>query len=173
MYTATLEKNAGPFSIRYPRGHGTTPNWKTPFTEIKIGKGRKLKEGSELAIISIGTVGNMVTKAIENMETNSDLVAHYDLRFVKPIDEEMLHEVFSKFKKVITIEDGTIVGGAGSAILEFMAANNYSAKVKMLGMPDKITEHGEPSELYAECGYDAKSIKSEIYKLLVESEVLA
>ncbi len=169
MYTASLDKNAGPFSIRYPRGNGTTPNWKTPLKELQIGKGRKLKDGDDIAIISFGTAGNLATEAINKLFEEGINVAHFDLRFVKPIDEEMLHEVFTNYSKVITIEDGTIVGGAGSAILEFMAANNYNAQVKMLGMPDKITEHGEPTELYAECGFDSKSIKKEVKKLMLHS----
>lgn len=171
MYTASLDKNAGPFSIRYPRGNGTTPNWKTTLQELPIGKGRKLKDGDDVAIVSFGTAGNLVTEAIEKLSVEGVNVAHYDLRFVKPIDKEMLHEVFGKFNKVITVEDGTIVGGAGSAILEFMAENNYHAKVKMLGMPDKITEHGEQPELYAECEFDAKAIRIQVKKLLVESSV--
>jgi len=171
MYTASLDKNAGPFSIRYPRGNGTTPNWKTPLKELQIGKGRKLKEGDDIAIVSFGTAGNLAADAINKLTEEGINVAHFDLRFVKPIDEEMLHEVFTNYSKVITIEDGTIVGGAGSAILEFMAANNYNAQVKMLGMPDKITEHGEPAELYAECGFDSKSIKKEVRKMILHSVI--
>ncbi len=171
MYTASLDKNAGPFSIRYPRGNGTNPNWKISLKELEIGKGRKLKDGDDIAIISFGTAGNLAASAINGLTEEGINIAHYDLRFVKPIDKEMLHEVFAKFNKIITVEDGTIVGGAGSAILEFMAENNYSAHVKMLGMPDKITEHGEQSELYAECGFDAKAIKIQVKKLLLESLV--
>jgi 1-deoxy-D-xylulose-5-phosphate synthase len=171
MYTASLDKNAGPFSIRYPRGNGTTPNWKTPLKELQIGKGRKLKDGDDIAIVSFGTAGNLAADAINKLTEEGINVAHFDLRFVKPIDEEMLHEVFTNYSKVITIEDGTIVGGAGSAILEFMAANNYNAQVKMLGMPDKITEHGEPAELYAECGFDSKSIKKEVRKMILHSVI--
>ncbi len=173
MYTASLDKNAGPFSIRYPRGNGTTPNWKTPLQELPIGKGRKLKDGDDIAIVSFGTAGNLAAEAIEKLTEEGINVAHYDLRYVKPIDKEMLHEVFGKYSKVITVEDGTIVGGAGSAILEFMAENNYHASVKMLGMPDKITEHGEQPELYAECGFDAKSIRIQIKKMLLENAVNA
>ncbi|MFZ4796051.1 MAG: 1-deoxy-D-xylulose-5-phosphate synthase [Bacteroidia bacterium] len=173
MYTASLDKNAGPFSIRYPRGNGTNANWKTPLNEIEIGKGRKLKDGDDVAIISFGTAGNLAASAINSLTEEGINVAHFDLRFVKPIDREMLHDVFAKFNKIITVEDGTVVGGAGSAILEFMAANNYTAHFKMLGMPDKITEHGEPSELYAECGFDAKAIKIQVKKLLLETLVSA
>lgn len=167
MYTASLDKNAGPFSIRYPRGNGVMPEWKTPLQELPIGKGRKIKEGNDIAIISFGTAGNLAVQATAMLSEAQIEIGHYDLRFVKPIDEEMLHEVFSKYTKIITIEDGTTVGGAGSAILEFMAANQYHAQVKMLGMPDKITEHGEQSELYAECGFDAKGIYKTVKSMLL------
>ncbi len=172
MYTASLDKNAGPFSIRYPRGNGVMPDWKKPLQELTIGKGRKLRDGQDIAIVSFGTAGNLAGDAIEKLADENIKAAHYDLRFVKPIDEEMLHEVFSKYSKVITVEDGTIVGGAGSAILEFMAANNYQAQVKMLGMPDKITEHGEQPELYVECGFDAKSIAKTV-KVMLHENVMA
>jgi 1-deoxy-D-xylulose-5-phosphate synthase len=158
MYTATLEKNAGPFSIRYPRGNGVMPEWKKPLQEIKVGKGRKLRDGEEVAIITLGPIGNLAADAANKLAQEGISVGHYDIRFVKPLDEELLHEVFSKYRKVITVEDGTIVGGMGSAVLEFMAKYQYTAEVTMLGMPDKITEHGEQSELYAECGYDVKGI---------------
>ncbi|MBO9635394.1 MAG: 1-deoxy-D-xylulose-5-phosphate synthase, partial [Chitinophagaceae bacterium] len=162
MYTAQLEKNQVPFSIRYPRGEGVMPQWKTPFEEITIGKGRKIKDGKEIAILSFGHPGNFATTAIRELRTEGIDPAHYDMRFVKPIDEEMLHEVFSKYNKIVTVEDGTVVGGFGSAILEFMAAHNYKANVKMLGIPDTIVEHGTPKELYRECGYDATGIAATI-----------
>jgi 1-deoxy-D-xylulose-5-phosphate synthase len=132
MFTAQLEKNQHPFVIRYPRGEGVMPEWKTPFAEIEIGKGRKLKDGKDLAILSFGHPGNFVTAAIRQLRTEDWDPAHYDLRFVKPLDEQMLHEVFKKFGKIITVEDGTVVGGFGSAILEFMAAHQYQAQVIML-----------------------------------------
>lgn len=172
MYTASLDKNAGPFSIRYPRGNGVMPDWRKPLQELTIGKGRKLKDGQDIAIVSFGTAGNLASDAVEKLAGENIQAAHYDLRFVKPIDEEMLHEVFGKYSKVLTVEDGTIVGGAGSAILEFMAANNYQAQVKMLGMPDKITEHGEQPELYAECGFDARSIAKTV-KVMLRENVMA
>jgi 1-deoxy-D-xylulose-5-phosphate synthase len=158
MYTAQLEETPGPFSIRYPRGNGVMVEWKTPFKKLEIGKGRKVKDGKDVAILSIGHPGNLVTEAIAKLETENISVAHYDMRFAKPIDEELLHEVFSKFKKVITVEDGCIMGGMGSAVLEFMADNNYSANVKRLGIPDEFIEHGEQSELYAECGFSPEEI---------------
>jgi 1-deoxy-D-xylulose-5-phosphate synthase len=166
MYTAQLDEVVAPFSIRYPRGNGVMVNWKTPFKKLEIGKGRKLKSGKEIAILSLGHPGNFATKAIEKLEAEGITAAHYDLRFAKPLDEAMLHEVFSQFNKIITVEDGTIVGGVGSAILEFMAENNYSAQVKRLGIPDKFIEHGEPSELYQECGFSAEQIYSEVIQLL-------
>ncbi len=166
MYTASLDKNALPFTIRYPRGNGVMLDWKRPFTEIEIGKGRKLRSGEDFAIVSFGTVGNMAATALDELKKDGILGAHYDLRFVKPLDEEMLHEVFRKFKHVITIEDGTVVGGAGSAVIEFMADNHYNSEVIRMGMPDRIVEHGEPSELYAECGYDAAAIAKKAKSML-------
>jgi 1-deoxy-D-xylulose-5-phosphate synthase len=144
------------------------PDWKTPFKEIEIGKGRKLRDGDEIAILTIGHIGNFAVDAADKLALEGIHVAHYDVRFVKPIDEEMLHEVFSKYKKIITIEDGTIVGGMGSAVLEFMSQHNYSSEIKMLGMPDKIVEHGEQSELYTECGYDTPAIINAVKELLIE-----
>jgi len=158
MYTASLEKNAGPFSIRYPRGNGVMINWKTPFKEVKIGEGRKLKDGEDIAILTIGHIGNMAMEAADKLSSEGIEVGLFDMRFVKPLDEKLLHEVFGRYRKVITVEDGTIVGGFGSAILEFMAEHGYNSELKMLGMPDTIVEHGEQSELYAECGYDSKGI---------------
>ena len=158
MYTAQLETTKYPFVIRYPRGEGVMPEWKTKFETIEIGKGRKLKEGRDIAILSIGHPGNFVQTAIRTLRTEGIDAAHYDMRFVKPIDEEMLHEVFANYNKIITVEDGTIVGGFGSAILEFMAAHNYQAVIKILGIPDRLVEHGTLKELYSECGYDAAAI---------------
>lgn len=158
MFTAQLESVQQPFSIRYPRGNGVMPEWKTPFKEIEIGKGRLVKEGEDVAILSIGHIGNLALDAAHKLDLSGISTALYDMRFVKPLDEELLHTVFSKFKKIITIEDGTIVGGMGTAILEFMAEHGYTAEVKILGMPDAIVEHGEQSELYTECGYDVQAI---------------
>jgi len=166
MYTSQLETQQYPFVIRYPRGEGVMPEWRTPFEEIQIGKGRKLKDGEDIAILSLGHTGNFAQAAIRELRTQGINPAHYDMRFVKPIDEAMLHEVFAKFDKVITIEDGTIVGGFGSAVLEFMAANNYTAQVKMLGIPDKLVEHGTPKELHKECGYDTQGIADGIRKMM-------
>ncbi|MBK6975774.1 MAG: 1-deoxy-D-xylulose-5-phosphate synthase [Cytophagaceae bacterium] len=145
------------FTIRYPRGEGVMPDWKLPFSKIEIGKGQKLKDGDDLAILTFGPIGNEAKKAINKLD-NSLSVAHYDMRFAKPLDEEMLHEVFGKFDKVIVVEDGCVQGGIGSAILEFMSENNYAANVKRLGIPDRIVEHGEQPQLWAECGFDASGI---------------
>jgi 1-deoxy-D-xylulose-5-phosphate synthase len=166
MFTAQLEKNNHPFSIRYPRGCGIKPNWKKPFEEIEIGKGRKLADGKDLAILSIGKTGIFAERAIKSLANKEISAAHYDLRFVKPIDSTLLTEVFEKFKYIVTVEDGTIQGGFGSAILEFMAQNNHSANVKLLGVPDKFIEHGTPEELYKQCGIDTKGIVKSVLNFL-------
>jgi 1-deoxy-D-xylulose-5-phosphate synthase len=159
MYTAQLETMLNPMVIRYPRGEGVMPEWRTEMKEIKIGKGRKLKDGNTIAILSLGHPGNFAAAAIRNLKTYGIYPAHYDMRFAKPLDQALLHEVFSTYSKIITLEDGAITGGFGSAILEFMAANNYHADVKMLGIPDRLVEHGTLKELHRECGYDADGIE--------------
>jgi 1-deoxy-D-xylulose-5-phosphate synthase len=171
MYTAQL-KNHGPFSIRYPRGRGKIIDWKKPFKEFPVGKGRQLSKGSDLAILSIGTAGILTTEAIELLEDTRISVAHFDMRFVKPLDEELLHKVFKNFKQVITVEDGTITGGFGSAVLEFIAENNYQCQLKRLGVPDRFIEQGSQNELYRECGFDPESI-AETVKSLVKPKVLS
>ncbi|MEJ6681880.1 MAG: 1-deoxy-D-xylulose-5-phosphate synthase [Flavobacteriales bacterium] len=160
MFTA--QEGHGPFSIRYPRGKGVMTEWKTPFKKVKIGTGRKVKAGEDIAVLTIGPIGNNALNACANMAEKGVSVAHYDMRFAKPIDEVLLHEVFSKFKSVITVEDGCIQGGMGSAVIEFMAENNYSAHVARLGVPDKYIEHGTQSELYTECGYNTADIEKAI-----------
>jgi len=157
MYTAQLN-DKGPFAIRYPRGRGVMPEWKTPLEELPVGKGRKIKDGDRVAILSIGHPGNFVTEALLRLLPEGITPAHYDLRFLKPLDETLLHEVFHKFNKIITVEDGVVTGGMGSAILEFMAANHYQAEVCRLGIPDRFIEQGTPEELYRECGFDAEGI---------------
>ena len=170
MYTAQAEDN-GAFVIRYPRGQGVMPVWKTPFKKIKIGTGRKVVSGSDVAILSIGHIGNYAVKAAEELEKEHKIeAAVYDMRFAKPIDEMLLHEVFSKFDKVITLEDGCIMGGMGSAVLEFMADNGYNAKVTRLGIPDAVIEHGSQDQLYAECGYDVKGIIQTAIALVEKSQ---
>ncbi len=157
MYTAQLE-NQGPFTIRYPRGKGVMPQWKTPFKEIEVGTGRKIRNGSDVAFLTIGAIGNYAALAIDRLSEKNISAAHYDMRFVKPLDELLLHEVFSKFDKVITVEDGCLMGGMGAAILEFMADHSYTAKVVRLGIPDKFVHHGTQNELYQECFYDVKAM---------------
>lgn len=169
MYTAQLPRQEKAFSIRYPRGQGVMPNWRTPFEKIEIGKGRKIRAGEEVAVLSLGHIGNYVVEACESLAAKGINPAHYDLRFVKPLDEELLHEVFTRYKKVITVEDGCIQGGVGSAVLEFMADHNYHAEVVRLGIPDQVIEHGEPLELHRECGFDPVSIAQAIERMLVPS----
>lgn len=165
MFTAQLNKNAGPFTIRYPRGEGMMLEWKTPLRELIIGTGRKLHDGEDVAILSIGHVGNYATTACEELAEKGISAAHYDMRFAKPIDETLLHEVFTKFSKVITLEDGCVMGGMGSAVLEFMADQGYAAQVKRLGVPDEYIHHGTQKELHRDCGYDVAGIVEVASKL--------
>ena len=161
MYTAQLDEvqnQKKAFTIRYPRGEGVMPQWRTPFEKIEIGKGRKVRDGEDIAILTIGHIGNYATESCKMLELEGIQAAHYDLRFVKPLDEALLHEVFNKFDKVITVEDGCLQGGMGSAVLEFMADHGYHAKLKRLGIPDRVVEHGEQLELHRECGFDPQGI---------------
>lgn len=163
MYTAQLP-DKGPFVIRYPRGRGVLVDWKSPFEEIEIGKGRKLKNGIDIAVITLGPIGNVAQKTIARAEAESKMsIAHYDLRFLKPLDEEMLHEIGKNFHRIVTIEDGVLKGGMGSAILEFMADNGYTPTVRRIGLPDKFVEHGPVKDLHRLCGMDEEGI----YKVLV------
>lgn len=173
MYTAQLEETQYPFVIRYPRGEGTMPEWRTPFEALPIGKGRKLKDGKDVAILSFGHPGNFAQAAIRSLRTEGIDPAHYDLRFVKPIDEDLLHEAFSNYSKIVTVEDGTVVGGFGSALLEFMNANGYKADVKILGIPDRLVEHGSPKELHRECAYDAEGIATAVRELMKDKVNIA
>ena len=165
MFTAQLE-NKGPFSIRYPRGNGVMTDWKTPFKEIKVGTGRKVCSGEDIAILSIGHPGNFAQEAIALMKESGISIAHYDLRFVKPLDAVLLHEVFTKFKKVITVEDGCLMGGFGSAIIEFMVDQKYNSEIVRLGIPDEYVHHGTQEELWEDCGFDAKAIVKAVEKML-------
>ena len=165
MYTAQL-KDQGPFSIRYPRGNGVMTEWKTPLKEIKIGEGRKVTNGEDVAILTIGHPGNFAQEAIKELTETGISVAHYDMRFVKPIDELMLHEVFSKFKHVITVEDGCLMGGFGSAVIEFMVDQKYQAEIVRLGIPDEYVHHGTQEELWADCGFDSTAIVSTVKKMV-------
>ncbi|GHT58273.1 1-deoxy-D-xylulose-5-phosphate synthase [Bacteroidia bacterium] len=165
MYTAQLP-DKGVFVIRYPRGKGALIDWKTPMKEIPVGKGVCLREGEDLAVLSIGFIGNTAAKAISKIENAS--IAHYDMRFLKPLDEELLHEIGKKFKKIITIEDGVRTGGFGSAVLEFMADNGYTPQVVRLGLPDSFVEHGTVEELYRVVGLDEESIVSTINRQFLD-----
>ena len=165
MYTAQLDSTGLPFVIRYPRGEGVMPAWKTPLAPIEIGKGRKIKDGKEVAILSFGHPGNFATTAIRNLRSEGIDPAHYDIRFVKPLDEALLHEVFTNYSKIVTVEDGTVLGGFGSAILEFMNANGYKADVIILGIPDRLVEHGTLKELHRECAYDAAGIEAAVKQI--------
>jgi 1-deoxy-D-xylulose-5-phosphate synthase len=157
MFTAQNE-NHGPFSIRYPRGCGCVIDWRQPMVAIPIGQSRQLSEGSDLAILTIGTVGIQTRRAVKMLQKDGIMAAHYDMRFVKPLDEETLHHIFRNFKHAITIEEGVLQGGFGSAVLEFMADHQYSAHLKRIGIPDKFVDHGTPDELYREYGLDQQGI---------------
>ena len=165
MYTAQLP-NKGPFSIRYPRGNGVMLDWETPLEEIEIGKGRRIKDGEEIAILSIGNTGNFVVEADKDFIKEGLDIAHFDMRFVKPIDKELLHTIFQKFDKVITIEDACLQGGFGSAVIEFMVDNNYKSEVVRLGVPDEFINHGTQQQLYTECYFDVEAIKESVHKLI-------
>ena len=157
MFTA-LEAGR-PFAIRYPRGNGAGVAWRDePFAAMEIGRGRCLKEGERIAVLTIGTVGNFASEAIARMEADGIRVAHYDLRFAKPLDQELLHEVGCKFRCVVTVEDGALRGGVGEAVVAFFCEHGYLPKVVSLGIPDRFVEHGTPAQLYAQCGYDAEGI---------------
>jgi len=164
MFTAQLGK--GPFVIRYPRGHGVTVNWQVPFKEIPIGKGEMLCDGEEIAILALGHPANFALSAAKILSEEGIRAAVYNMRFAKPLDEEILHNIFKKFKQIITIEDGVITGGFGTAILEFMAENNYQAKVTRLGIPDKFIEHATQHQQYVICGYDTESIVKSVQNLI-------
>jgi 1-deoxy-D-xylulose-5-phosphate synthase len=165
MFTAQAE-NHGPFTIRYPRGEGVMPNWKTDLQKIEVGTGRKIKDGNEVAIVSLGHIGNLALKAANQLAEEGVSAAVYDARFVKPLDTKLFHHIFQNFDNIITVEDGCVMGGFGSAVLEFAADNGYYSKVKRLGIPDEVIEHGEQSELYRDCGYDVQGISKAVYALL-------
>jgi 1-deoxy-D-xylulose-5-phosphate synthase len=168
MYTAQLDSTKNPFVIRYPRGEGVMPEWKTEMREIKIGAGRKLKDGKDIAILSFGHPGNFAAAAIRELKNDGLNPGHYDMRFAKPLDETLLHEALQKYEKIITVEDAAIEGGFGSAVLEFMAQHHYKNDVRILGIPDKIVEHGTPKELHKECGYDMQAITDAVREMMKE-----
>ncbi|PCJ88774.1 MAG: 1-deoxy-D-xylulose-5-phosphate synthase [Flavobacteriales bacterium] len=166
MYTAQLDELENPFVIRYPRGQGVMPEWKTPMKKIKVGTGRRIRTGDDVAILTIGHIGNYAIEACGELEKIGVSAAHYDMRFVKPLDELLLHEIFGKFDKIITVEDGCIMGGMGSSVLEWMAQNGYAAQVQMLGIPDRIVEHGSQKELHTECNYHPEGIIEAVKKIV-------
>lgn len=164
MYTAQLP-DKGPFVIRYPRGRGLNTDWKKPFEEIQVGTARKIREGRDVAILSIGHPGNFAAEASEQLLKHGIEAAMYDMRFLKPLDETMLHEVCRSYPRLLTVEDGTILGGLGSAVLEFMADHGYNLPLVRLGVPDRYITQGKPEELYAECGYDTAGIVAAVKDL--------
>ena len=168
MYTAQLETTNAPFVIRYPRGEGVMSDWRKPMVEIEIGKGRKLRDGKDIAILSFGHPGNFAAAAIRELKTEGITPGHYDLRFAKPLDEILLHEALSNYDKIVTVEDGTVVGGFGSAVAEFMIEHRYKNDLKILGIPDRIVEHGTLKELHHECGYDAQAIADAVREMMRE-----
>ena len=169
MYTGYMIPN-GPFVIRYPRGKGEKSDWRNEMQILPIGKGRKLRDGHDIAVLTIGPIGNEAIKAINQVEPDGISVAHYDMIYLKPLDEALLHEVGRKFKRIITIENGVIAGGLGSAVLEFMADHGYAPQVKRIGVPDQFIEHGSIPELYKLCGMDADSIAEIIRQLHAPSD---
>lgn len=173
MYTAQLEKTNLPFVIRYPRGEGVMSDWQKPFAEIEIGKGRKLKDGKDIAILSLGHPGNFAAAAIRDLNREEIMPAHYDMRFAKPLDEGLLHDACRNYAKIITVEDGTVSGGFGSAVLEFMAQHGYKNEIKILGIPDRLVEHGTPKELQKECGYDAEGIMNAVKEMIKDKKYIA
>ena len=171
MYTSQLP-DQGPFVIRYPRGRGVTINWKKRMRKIQVGKGRKLTDGDDIAILTIGTTGIFAKEAVEKLKNDNIHAAHYDMRFVKPLDHKLLNEVGKKFSKIITVEDGTIMGGFGSAVMEYFNDNDYATIVKRLGVPDRFIDHGDPDELQKECGFDTEGILRAV-RSIVKPKVLS
>ncbi len=164
LYTAELSQS--PFAIRYPRGNGHNQDWRLPFAELEIGRGRMVSDGEDVAILSIGTIGYEVSRALEILAAQNIHPAHFDMRFVKPLDEGLLHSVLLKYKRIVTVEDNALQGGFGSALLEFCADNGYYPKVKRLGIPDRFIEHGTQQDLYKLCGYDAEAIAKAVRGLV-------
>ena len=171
--SAEVQTGKRAFSIRYPRGEGVMPNWRTPLEKQVIGKGRMISDGENVAILTIGHVGNYAVEATHRLAKEGIRPAHFDMRYVKPLDEDLLHQIFSRFDRVLTVEDGCIMGGFGSAILEFMADHSYSARIKRLGIPDAVIEHGEQIELQRECGFDPEGIADAVRELLYTSRAVA
>jgi 1-deoxy-D-xylulose-5-phosphate synthase len=166
MFTSQLPRTETAFCIRYPRGQGVMPQWRTPMEEIEIGKGRLMRDGEDLAILTIGHIGNYAVEVCKRLEKKGIHVAHYDMRFAKPLDGKLLETIAKKFNKIITVEDGCIQGGFGSAILEYFADHQLHPQVRRLGIPDSVIEHGEQIELHRECGFDADGIERAVVAML-------
>lgn len=173
MYTAQLPRKEGAFSIRYPRGNGVNPNWKTPFEAVTVGTGRIIREGSDIALLTIGHIGNYAVSVCDAYAKRGVELGHFDMRFVKPLDEKLLHHIFANYKRIITVEDGCLQGGFGSAVLEFMADHQYHHAVKRLGIPDRVVEHGEQIELHNECGFGPEGIAVAVEAFLEPVSVIA
>ncbi len=169
MFTASRD-GVGPFVIRYPRGRGVLTDWRCPLESVEVGTGRLLREGSDIAVLSLGPVGNTVEKALQEMADEGIHVAHYDMRFLKPIDEAILNHVGRSFRCIVTVEDGTVRGGLGSAVLEYMADHDMHPTVRRLGLPDRFVEHGTPDELYHIVGIDKDGIQNTINALLAHGK---
>jgi 1-deoxy-D-xylulose-5-phosphate synthase len=161
MYTA-IQPDMGTFVIRYPRGKGSLVDWRCPLDTVEVGTGRKLTDGKDVAFLTIGPIGKQMETVVKEATEQGVSVAHYDMRFLKPIDEKILHEVGERFKYIVTLEDGTVKGGLGSAVLEYMAANGYTPKVKVMGIPDAFVKHGTPEQLYKVCRMDKESVLAAI-----------
>lgn len=168
MYTAQLPKTDFPMVIRYPRGEGVMAEWRKPLEEVELGKGRELKKGEDIAVLSFGHPGNFAAAAIREVKAYGINAGHYDMRFAKPLDEELLHRIAKQYSRIITVEDGTVVGGFGSAVLEFMARHQYSPVVKILGIPDRIIEHGTVKELLRETHYDSAAIADALKEMMMD-----
>jgi len=168
MYTAS-QPDMGPFTIRYPRGQGVMPEWRTPLKKIEVGTGRVIQEGEELAILTFGHIGNYAVEVCKNLQKEGITVGHYDMRFAKPLDEQLLHHIFRQYDKVVTVEDGCLQGGFGSAVLEFMVDYQYQVQVKRLGIPDAVIEHGSQLQLHHDCGYDAEGIEKTVREMILQS----
>jgi 1-deoxy-D-xylulose-5-phosphate synthase len=167
MFTAS-QPDMGPFTIRYPRGEGVMPEWRTPLQQIAVGTGRVIQEGDEVALLTFGHIGNYAVEVCGHLKKENIVIGHYDMRFAKPLDENMLHAIFRKYDKIITIEDGCLQGGFGSAILEFMADHQYQAQVRRLGIPDAIIEHGSQLQLHRECGFDPEGIERTVREMILQ-----
>jgi len=167
MYTASLP-DQGPFTIRYPRGQGVMPEWRTSLKQIEVGTGRVIQEGEELAILTFGPIGNYAVEVCKKLKKEGVTIGHYDMRFAKPLDEKLLHQIFEQYDKVITVEDGCLQGGFGSAILEFMVDHQYQVQVKRLGIPDAVIEHGSQQQLHHDCGFDAEGIERTVRELILQ-----